>query len=149
MKVLLLMSFLFVTTQLFAQTEASMCVSVTDACCDGNWSSVDYLIPAGQQITTTYIHFDSPKTPSSDGVEIQCLGFPNGEPGVVIWEYVGGSMKCNCGNASHSEIMAGPSQIRFKVRCKGCNSDNCTLGSSPVNFYTSARPTCPPNCAQQ
>lgn len=130
----------------FAQTEAEMCVSVTDACCDATWSSVDYTIPSGQQISKTYIHYDNP---NGNEVDIQCLGFPNGEPGVVIWELTDDDAPCNCGNTQHDEQIAGPQTIRFKIRSQGCNSEACTLGSTTVHFYTSAKTSCAPSCQGQ
>ena len=123
--------------------EPNMCVSVTDVCCDGNWSSVDYTIPAGKVIAKTYIHHDSP---THNEVDIQCLGFPNGEPGDVIWAM---DNVCNCGNTSYTETIAGPQTIRFKIRCMGCNSDNCYFGSSTVYFYTISQTTCALNCPSQ
>lgn len=117
-----------------------MCVSVTDVCCDAGWSSVDCNIPAGKQITVTYIHYD---TPTNNEVNVECIGFPNGEPGELIWSRAD---LCGCGNTSHSEQIAGPNLIRFRVKCMGCNSENCHLGSATVYFYTSTMTSCPPSC---
>lgn len=128
-------------TQLWAQTEASMCVSVTDVCCNAAWDSVTYAIPANKVISKTFIHFNSP---TNDEVDLFCLADPDGARD-TLWTKLN---LCNCGTTSTTVLHPIGSTIilRFFAKCSQCTND-CANGSSTVHFYTSATAgSCPPNC---
>ncbi len=144
MKALLLIGLMVgLCAQVFAQTEASMCVSLSDQCCNTAWDSVEFSIPAGQQISKTYIHYN---TPSGDQVKVECFGFPNGKTPVLIWDE---EDLCGCGTKQTTEVhpIGGPNTIRFRVTCSGCTGD-CAGGTARVQIYTAPKAvTCPENCS--
>jgi len=133
-------------TQLWAQTEASMCVSITNTDDSGShWDSTDYAIPTGQQITRTYFHYNSPST---DGVRLECyIVNGDGSTGTRIWAV--NQTFCGCGSSSTTigHTISGGQTIRFRVYRTWCPNFSISSGSSVVHFYTSATAaTCPPQC---
>lgn len=149
MKALILLGCILATTaQLFAQTEANMCVSVTDVCCDGNWSSVDYTIPAEKQVTATHIHFEGN---NGNRVQIQCYDVVGGVES-FLWQRMSGENElCGCGEIVVTDIhpFGQNHHLRFKVKCIDCEDQNCFLGSTTVTFASnSTYPTCLPECGK-
>ena len=136
------------SSQLWAQTEASMCVSVTDICCDTGWSSADYTIPANQQITKTHFHYEG-----KDGnrVKIECYDV-NGGVETFLWSSGDQSTYCGCGESftTTSHPISQNQTLRFKVRCLQCATGNCVTGSTVVTFASnSSYTTCLPDCNQE
>lgn len=130
--------------QVSAQTEASMCVSITNTTCS-TWDSVDYAIPTGQQISRTYFHYNSP---SNVGVRVDCYEVNgDGSTGTRIWTV--NNTFCACGTSSTvtSHPIAGGQTIRLRVYRENCPGYSCSGTSSKVKFYTSATAaTCPEQC---
>jgi len=136
---------LLLSAQLFAQTEANMCVSVTDVCCNGTTSSVDYTIPANQQITRTYFHYEGN---DGDRVNISCYDVVGGSES-LIWSIDAQASRCGCGESSTglSHPIGQNHHLRFKVDCKECATGNCVSGSTTVTFSTAPYVTvCFPDC---
>ncbi|NUO20111.1 hypothetical protein HUU59_11735 [bacterium] len=130
--------------QVSAQTEASMCVSITNTTCS-TWDSVDYAIPTGQQITKTYIHYDSPTT---DGVRVDCFNV-NGDGSTGTRRWTINQTFCGCGSTATTDghTISGGQTIRMRMYRTACPGYNCSGGQSKVYFYTSATAaSCPPQC---
>lgn len=151
MKALLLMGVLLgLCAQTFAQwTEASMCVSVTDACCDEDewgpalWSSVDYTIASGERITKTFFHYDSP---DNKAIRVKCYSVIGGTE-TELWNV--NQSFCGCGSSTSTtgHPVNGPLTIRYKVWCTACPENQCSAGNGKVYFYTSVTAaSCPPQC---
>lgn len=133
------------TTQAFA-VEANMCVSVTDVCCDANFSSVDFTLPGGQQVTTTYVYHNGS---SVNKVYIECWDIVNGQENFLIFTL---DDVCGCqeGSSISNHPISWDHHIRFKVKCKDCEGGNCAIGSSTVYLYSSAaQASCPIKCEDQ
>ncbi|NUO20113.1 hypothetical protein HUU59_11745 [bacterium] len=119
---------------------------VTDVCCNdtggATWSSVDYTIASGQQISKTYFLYDSP---TSKAVRIKCFKVENGVE-TELWNI--NQNFCGCGSDATTvgHAMEGPMTIRYKVWCTACEGD-CSAGNGKVYFYTSVTAaSCPPQC---
>ncbi|MBK6765459.1 MAG: hypothetical protein IPG71_03785 [bacterium] len=144
MKIVVLLGLCLITTaQLFAQTEADMCVLITDPCCDASWSTWDYSVPAGRQITGTYVHYEGSDL---NEVTVECWQMVNGLPSIRRWSVTD---RCGCGTVSTTtgHPIGQNTDLRFTVKCMGCNSENCAIGSTAVYLYTSINAaTCPTQC---
>ena len=123
--------------------EANMCVYCSDLCCDANPSTQDYWVPAGTQVSRTYIHYEGL---AGNEVTVECWRYVGLNPTEFLWSVTD---LCGCGT-TYRDTQQPISQnqgIRFKVKCTGCNSENCNFGSTAVYFYTSATAaSCPPEC---
>ncbi|MBK6765278.1 MAG: hypothetical protein IPG71_02875 [bacterium] len=136
---------LLLSAQLIAQTEANMCVSVTDVCCNGQASSVDYTIPANQQISRTYFHYEGH---DGDRVALFCYDVVEGVESLV-WSINVESSHCGCGESSTglSHPIGQDHHLRFKVDCRQCATGNCVAGSTIVTFASASNyATCLPEC---
>ncbi len=141
-KSLLMVGLLFgMCASMRAQTEASMCVYVTDVCCDNDWSTVEFTIPSGEQVTKTYIHYGGDE---DNKVVLECWDIVGGAEWFRFWTL---DDLCGCGNETTVENHAiGQNHIlRFKVKCKECEG-SCESGSSTVYFSTATAAVCAPNC---
>ncbi|MCB1058747.1 MAG: hypothetical protein KDB65_00820 [Calditrichaeota bacterium] len=148
MKTLLLLGLMLgLYASVFAQTEESMCVSVTNATAS-HWDSTDHFIPSGQQISKTYFHYKSPDT---DGVRVDCYQVNgDGSTGTRIWTV--NNTFCGCGSSSTivSHPISGNQTIRLRVYRTNCPGYSISGGTSKVHFYTSATAaSCPPQCQIQ
>ncbi len=149
MKSLLMMGLLLgMCASLLAQTEASMCVSVTNTGDSGShWDSTDYFIPSGEQISQTFFLYNSPST---DGVRVDCYQVNgDGSTGTRIWTV--NNTFCACGSSSTTvgHPIAGNQTIRLRVYRTDCPGYSISSGTSKVYFYTSATAaSCPPQCQQ-
>jgi len=132
--------------QAWAQTEASMCVTITNTDDSGShWDSTDYFIPVGQQISKTYFQFDQPTT---DGIRVDCYRVNlNGTTGTRIWTVNETFCGCGSSNTKIAHPIAGGQTIRFRVYRTWCPGHDMSSGSSVVRFYTSATAaSCPDLC---
>ncbi|NUO20354.1 hypothetical protein HUU59_12990 [bacterium] len=129
--------------QVSAQTEASMCVTVTDVCCDDNFSIGSYTVPANTDIYKTYVYHNGNEM---NKVYIECWDIVNGQESFQFWT-LDDICGCESRTTTENHQIGQNHQLRFKVKCKDCEGGNCALGSSTVYIYTSVTAaTCPVPC---
>jgi len=118
------------------------CTSVTDACCDGEFSDVVYTLPCNT--STIYIQYDGT---ANNRAEFIIADVSGGQYTELVHGNTSDNDHCNCAkylvynlsiNANHD--------LRFKVNCREC-TETCDNGNLTVKFFTPSSNTCAPNCS--
>lgn len=124
--------------------QCSWCTTVTDECCDGNFSSVDYTLPC--TTNKIYVYYDAP---GNDRVHVLIYDVSGGGE-IFVAERDMDGQDCNCAKYqvyAGTDINSGH-VLRFKIECQKCNDEDtsCETGTASVKFYTPSTNTCAPNC---
>ena len=122
---------------LFAQNP--WCISITDACCDGNETVGTYSLGSGANdyVNTFYIHYDSGN--KSNKVKI---GFSY-DGGAIHWTL---DNLCGCGNTSKLYPIRGPHTLQFHVQCELCSMPPCDGVNARVWIWTPQTVACALAC---
>jgi hypothetical protein len=129
--------FLLAPASVFAQ--CSWCTSVTDACCDGEFSSVD--ITTTCNASSVWVYYDCA---ASNRVEIFLYEVSGGTE-TLLAHVDDSGQRCNCAKFQIYSSVNADHVLRFKVNCEGC-TDSCTEESVQVYFFTPNSNICAGNC---
>lgn len=123
--------------------QCSWCTTVTDVCCDGNFSSVDYTLPCNT--SEIWVYYDAP---GNDRVHVIITDVSGGGSIPVAEQNIPGS-NCDC---TRYRIYTGGINaghvLRFKISCVKCstNQTSCDSGTASVTFFTPVGNLCAPFC---
>ncbi len=128
-------------SNLFAQ--CTWCKTVTDVCCDGNYTVAEDTLPCA--LTSIYIYYDAPRDDRVHALIYDVSG--GGE--MLIAELNDDGEDCDCARELiFSDPINAGHVLRFKIECRKCKNDqtSCDAGSVSVKFFTPSTNTCAPNC---
>ncbi len=138
MKRLFFLAALVASATAYGQT--SFCSSVSDVCCDQDYTSNTHQLHANDAFNWYYVDYDA--TTDNNEVTIKCE-----VDGFQIWEQT----YCGCGRDSVYYPTANEHLLRVKVSCEVCPSfpGSCASGTALVKVYTPSTNNCRFDCNEQ
>ena len=126
-------------SKLFAQ--CTWCQTVTDACCDGTGTAVNYQI--GCTTSEIYVQYDI------SNLNRVLIELTNLDTSTTLFS---GYLSCDCDRAQiwkdNMVPLASGTNLRLKASCEPCTQGgDCAIGNVNVKFFTPSSNTCAPNCS--